>query len=949
MKLFKKLFKSSNDRAIARIQPLVQAVNQYSPSIAKLTDDELKGKTNIFRQKLDNGASLEDLKIEAFAVAREAAWRVLGMRPYDVQVLGGYVLHQGDIAEMKTGEGKTLVATMPTYLNALTSKGVHVVTVNDYLARRDAEWMGQLYRWLGLSTGVIVNGLNDSQRQAAYNSDITYGQNNEFGFDYLRDNMKFKLSDYVQRELNFAIIDEVDSILIDEARTPLIISGPAENANELYQSVDAAIPKLKKDLDYNVDEKHHSATLTDEGIDKIELLLGIDHLYDPANIVLLHHINNALKAHTLYRRDVNYLVQNSQVMIIDEHTGRLMEGRRWSDGLHQAVEAKEGVAIQAENHTLANISFQNYFRIYNKLSGMTGTAKTEEEEFQKIYSLNVFVIPTNREIQRKDNDDLLYRTEKGKFKACVDQIKFCHAKGQPVLVGTTSVEKSEIIHKLLKREKISHEVLNAKHHMKEASIVAQAGRFGRITVATNMAGRGTDIILGGNAEYWGQARLEGLGVAVRYTDAWEYVEDFVKKICINKTNEAKAMRSQYDVLSNIEDSVIAEIEAVRDEFKSEQKQVLEAGGLFILGTERHESRRIDNQLRGRAGRQGDPGESCFFLSFEDDLMRVFSSNDVAAKLLDKSGLDDSQPIAHPMASRSVENAQRQLESQHFDHRKNLLEYDDVMNQQRKSIYKFRLDVLRAENQELQEIILDSIEDVLRQMIQQHCNSNLSAERWDVNAFIEALQKQFDTNVELDDLPRNHEFYLRRIYFKIEETFKQKRDHLEQIQEGALFEITQQLYLETIDEFWKRHLQTMDQLRSGIGLRSYGQRDPKKEYQREGFNLFLDLMHQVRSQVMGNLFFLTVKSKKEIEEERAAYENYIAEQGRKQRLMEERQKRAEELAAARSALQFDDEQEVEKSQPVRRERPKVSRNAPCWCGSGKKYKKCHFNEDQRLDA
>ena len=508
MKILNKLFGTANDRALRKLHPLKDAVNAQADRIAKLSDDELRGMTQTFKERLEQGASLDDIQIEAFAVAREASWRVLGMRPYDVQVIGGFALHQGNVAEMKTGEGKTLVATMPTYLNALSGKGVHVVTVNDYLARRDAEWMGQLYRWLGQSTGVIISGVSDSDRKAAYASDITYGQNNEFGFDYLRDNMKFSLDDYVQRELNFAIIDEVDSILIDEARTPLIISGPSESANELYGVIDQLIPRLKRDIDYNVDEKYHSATLTDEGVDKVERLLGIDYLYDSSNIIVLHHVNNALKAHTLYKRDVNYLVRSGQVIIIDEHTGRPMDGRRWSDGLHQAVEAKEGVDIKSENHTLATVTFQNYFRLYNKLSGMTGTAKTEEEEFQKIYDLSVIEIPTNRKIARFDQPDLIYRTEQGKFHACVDQIKACHAKGQPVLVGTTSVEKSEILHRLLRHAKIEHEVLNAKHHTREASIVAQAGRLGRVTVATNMAGRGTDIILGGNAEYWGQALLE---------------------------------------------------------------------------------------------------------------------------------------------------------------------------------------------------------------------------------------------------------------------------------------------------------------------------------------------------------------------------------------------------------------------------------------------------------
>ncbi len=628
-----KIFGTANDRALKKIRPLVSAISAMEPQIHALSDDALKGKTAEFRQKIEQGASLDDLLVESFAVVREASIRVLGMRPYDVQMIGGIALHKGHIAEMKTGEGKTLVATMPCYLNGLSGHGVHVVTVNDYLARRDAEWMGQLYRWLGLSTGVIVHGLDDIERQKEYNADITYGQNNEFGFDYLRDNMKYSLSQYVQRELNFAIVDEVDSILIDEARTPLIISGAPEDSSELYIAIDKLIPKLKKDIHYNIDEKAHSATLTEDGVEYAEKLLQVSNLYDPSNIVLLHHVNNALRAHTLYRRDVNYLVKDGEVLIIDEHTGRLMPGRRWSDGLHQAIEAKEGVEIQAENYTLATISFQNYFRLYKKLAGMTGTAKTEEEEFQKTYKRDVIVIPTNKPIARIDYPDLIYRTERGKFRACVAEIKERHSKGQPILVGTTSVEKSEIIHKMLLKEGIDHNVLNAKQHAREAAIVAQAGRYGAVTVATNMAGRGTDIILGGNAEYWGQVLIEDAGLAVRHTPLWEKVEDFVKQICIHKEEIAREMRQNDVELRAIPEDFIRQIAETRDKFAEEQQKVREAGGLFILGTERHESRRIDNQLRGRSGRQGDPGASRFYLSLEDDLMRIFA-NDRIIRVMD---------------------------------------------------------------------------------------------------------------------------------------------------------------------------------------------------------------------------------------------------------------------------------------------------------------------------
>jgi preprotein translocase subunit SecA len=973
LNILKKLFGTANERAIRKLQPLQASVSALEDRMQGLSDIELKGMSQTFKERLEQGALLDDIQIEAFAVAREAAWRVLGMRPYDVQVIGGFALHQGNIAEMKTGEGKTLVATMPTYLNALSGKGVHVVTVNDYLARRDAEWMGQLYRWLGQSTGVIISGVSDQDRKNAYGADITYGQNNEFGFDYLRDNMKFSLDDYVQRELNFAIIDEVDSILIDEARTPLIISGPAESADDMYVEVDKIIPKLKRDIDYNVDEKYHSATLTDEGVDKVEQLLKVDYLYESGNIILLHHVNNALKAHTLYKRDVNYLVQGGQVVIIDEHTGRLMDGRRWSDGLHQAVEAKERVEIKSENHTLATVTFQNYFRLYNKLSGMTGTAKTEEEEFQKIYKLDVIEIPTNRPIARNDQPDLIYRTEQGKFLSCVDQIKICHDKGQPVLVGTTSVEKSEILHRLLKHAKIEHEVLNAKHHTREASIVAQAGRSGRVTVATNMAGRGTDIILGGNAEHWGQALLEEQDIARRYTPNWEYVEDFVKAICINKEDEARELRAKHDVLAEISDETIAQIAERRDKFKGEQADVLEAGGLFILGTERHESRRIDNQLRGRAGRQGDPGESRFFLSLEDDLMRIFAKDNLV-KIMDWAGMDDSAPIESKYVSRSVETAQRRIEGQHFDHRKNLLEYDDVMNQQRQTLYKFRLDILKANPEQLQEICLDSIENIVTNLVDTHCNQNLSVDRWDIPALEESTHSQFGVELDLSDLSRNRTQYLRRIYFKVQETFFAQRDSINQHQDDVFFDLARDQYLQIIDELWKRHLQTMDQLRSGIGLRGYGQRDPKREYQREGFNLFKMALLSVKSQVIFRMLSVRLQTAEEVREEQEAYERYVAEQEQRRQAREERAKRARDMASSHRSPKPDDilapsrakkgarssrknqggsrtnTQSAESSSRVvnGRERPAVlpSRNAPCWCGNGKKYKRCCADGDAR---
>jgi len=961
---------------------------------------------------------------------------VLGMRPYDVQIIGGAVLHSGRIAEMKTGEGKTLVATLPCYLNALKGRGVHVVTVNDYLARRDAEWMGQLYRWLGLSTGVIVNGIEDGQRQAAYNADITYGQNNEFGFDYLRDNMKYDLARYVQRPHFYAIIDEVDSILIDEARTPLIISGPAEDAAEMYVTVDRMIPKLKKDIHYNVDEKAHSATLTEEGVSTVEQMLNVDNLYEPANIILLHHVSNALKAHTLYRRDVNYLVKDSEVLIIDEHTGRLMPGRRWSDGLHQAVEAKEGVSIQAENHTLATVSFQNYFRIYEKLSGMTGTAKTEEQEFQSIYKLDTVVIPTNKPVIRKDTPDMVYRTEKGKFRQCVEEIKECFARGQPVLVGTTSVEKSEIVHKMLTREGIPHEVLNAKHHEREAAIVAQAGRLGHVTVATNMAGRGTDIILGGNAEFWGQAKLLELGVAERYTPDWEKVEDFVKTIVIGQEAKAREMLQSEPLLANVPESLIGEIAETRDIFRDEQKKVLAAGGLHILGTERHESRRIDNQLRGRAGRQGDPGSSRFFLSLEDSLMRIFASDRMTA-IMDRLGMSDDAPIEAGMVSRAIENAQRRVEAQHFDARKNLLEYDDVMNQQRKSIYKFRRRVLASEDpralnllkllektplksneaveklgvdarfvmaimesfrrrnyievvldetllkvsedgksaeappeaitlklsdlgrkrlteaESLEEISLDAIEDLVTNMVRVQCPESMPPDKWDIDALAEAVLFQFNHQVKLSDLPRAAVRYEDRIYTEVEKPYLAKSAEINAHQPLVFHQMEKDFYLRQVDDQWKHHLQVMDQLRTGIGLRGYGQRDPKKEYQKEGFRLFKDLLINVKSQVMGQVFRLPVRSQEEIRREEEETRR------RREAQLRQLQLQAGDLDKGEDTPQTKGQSIKAPAGPApdqvldpisravatqRRDRPKLGRNDVCWCGSGQKYKKCHMEAD-----
>jgi len=941
MDLFTRLFGTANERALAKITPFVPQINALEPAMQKLSDDELKAKTPYFKAKLAAGATLDDILVEAFAVCREASVRVLGLRHYDVQLIGGAVLHSGKIAEMKTGEGKTLVATLACYLNALGGKGVHVVTVNDYLARRDAEWMGQLYRWLGLSVGVIVHGLTDQQRQDAYNSDITYGQNNEFGFDYLRDNMKFELSRYVQRELNFAIVDEVDSILIDEARTPLIISGQAEDSSELYRTVDKLMPKLKRDVHYNVDEKSHSATLTEDGVEQIEKLMQVDNLYAPEHIIVLHHVNNALKAHTLYRRDVNYLVREGEVVIIDEHTGRLMPGRRWSDGLHQAVEAKEGVDIQPESQTLATVSFQNYFRIYKKLAGMTGTAKTEEEEFQKIYKLDAVQVPTHRPIQRTDKPDIVYRSERGKFRAIVDEIKACNAKGQPVLVGTISVEKSEILHRLLDKEGIAHTVLNAKHHAREASIVAQAGRLGAVTVATNMAGRGTDIILGGNAEYAGQALMEARGFE-RHTLDWEHAEGFVKQICIGKEHNARALLETLG--DRADEALIEEIKALREQLKREQAQVVTAGGLHIIGSERHESRRIDNQLRGRAGRQGDPGSSRFYLSLEDDLMRIFGS-DRLVSVMDRLGMSDDAPIEATMVTRSIENAQKRVEGQHFDARKNLLEYDDVMNQQRKTVYAWRLRVLRSEGEALREITYDAIEDLVINLTATYCGAEMKLEEWKPEALIEEVERQFGVKVDFTGLPQSTERYQERVYFAVEKALKARHAEIEEKQPNIFGRIEKELFLRTIDELWKHHLQVMDQLRQGIGLRGYGQRDPKKEYQKEGFRLFQDLLVETKAKVVSQLMRVQVRGEAEVRAEEEAYRRRIEALQRQMQMSAPGGDKTEDgapagptpeqvLAARRAAA------------PVlqRRNRAKIGRNDPCWCGSGKKYKACHMAAD-----
>jgi preprotein translocase subunit SecA len=888
--LIKKLFGSKNDRELKRMGAVVARINALEEGIAALSDEQLRGKTLEFRERLAAGETLDQLLPEAFAVVREAGKRVLGMRHFDMQLLGGMVLHSGKIAEMKTGEGKTLVATLPSYLNALTGRGVHVITVNDYLARRDSEWMGGIHRFLGLSVGVIVHGLTDAQRKAAYACDITYGTNNEFGFDYLRDNMKFSLNDYVQREHHFAIVDEVDSILIDEARTPLIISGPSEVSSELYYTVNRIIPMLKKGEviehrdeklgrkvkeytgDYTIDEKAKSATLTEQGVLRVEKLMNVDNLYDPQHIEILHHVNQSLKAHALFKRDVDYVVKDGEVMIVDEFTGRLMPGRRWSDGLHQAVEAKEGVKIENENQTLATITFQNYFRMYEKLSGMTGTADTEATEFHQIYKLDVVVIPTNRPMQRQDMADVIYKTEMEKFKAVVEDVEQSHATGQPVLVGTISIEKSELLSEMLRKRGVPHNVLNAKQHEREAEIVAQAGRKGAVTIATNMAGRGTDIILGGNPEMLARREAQG-----------------------QEEPEAAfpALLEKYQALC-----------------AGEKEQVLEAGGLYICGTERHESRRIDNQLRGRSGRQGDPGKSRFYMSLEDDLLRIFGSHRVAF-VMEKLKLPEGEPIEHGMISRAVENAQKKVEGHNFEIRKHLIEYDDVMNKQREVIYTQRREVLGGEGvrETVESIVLEMVEDVVATF----CPEKTPAAEWNLDSL--ALD-MFDQFMIEPQLPTVEKGLTRK---ELEETLKEQvmtrlAEKEEEFTTPVMEHLMKVLLLQTIDQQWKDHLLSIDHLKEGIGLRGYAQRNPKEEYKREAYRLFMEMMGRIRQEMVNKLFRVQLRREEDVER--------MEEQQRRQRLILNR-------------VGADDQPK----QPTTRDEERIGRNDPCPCGSGKKYKKC----------
>jgi preprotein translocase subunit SecA len=963
-----KIFGTQNDRELKSIAAMVTRINELEKTVSPLSNPELQAKTAAFREQLSQGQHLDAILPEAFAVCREASKRVLGQRHYDVQLVGGITLHKGRIAEMKTGEGKTLTATSPFYLNGLTGKGSHLVTVNDYLARRDCEHMGQVYHFLGLSTGIIVHGLTDIERKRNYGADISYGTNNEFGFDYLRDNMKFRLEDYVQRDLNFAVVDEVDSILIDEARTPLIISGPSDDSSHLYTEIDAHIRVgggLVKEEDFTIDEKQKSASLTEKGIDKMEARMGMQNLYDPRNIEVLHHVQQALRAHVIYKRDVDYVVRDGEVMIVDEFTGRLMPGRRWSDGLHQAIEAKEGVDIESENQTLATITFQNYFRMYNKLAGMTGTADTEAAEFKQIYKLDVTVIPTNRPMIRIDNADMIYKNQKGKYRAAVEEIKRLHAKGQPVLVGTTSVEKSEIIHTLLKADNIRHSVLNAKQHEREAYVVAQAGRKASITIATNMAGRGTDILLGGNPEL--------------------LAEEEVGKLKAGATAEERA---EWD----------AKMDEARPRWKElctrERDEVKTAGGLFILGTERHESRRIDNQLRGRSGRQGDAGGSRFYLSFEDDLLRIFGHSTLLQATVQK--MEEDEQVEHRWTTKAIENAQKKVEGHNYDIRKHLLEYDDVMNQQRKVIYSMRKEVLSRES--LRDMVMEFLSENARGIAQEYFpNGKLKRNERGLaelnmaelkNTLANTLQSMPEFK-ESDIQPFNH-IGLEKLIMKLGESRYQSKE--KDYGNEMVRHLEKMILLTTIDQLWKDHLLAMDHLRDGVGLQGYGQKDPIVVYKMEAFRFFKMMMEQITNDVVRKLFAVQVSPNQDandIEEAIEREEASIADEGAfKYNLTADgelvptasgnghpppaaekappmdlshlhKAPRQMQLSRGASPAQpgspfagagggsgpFAQPQHSGGSSGARPPQSssdvdKVGRNDPCPCGSGKKYKKCH---------
>ncbi len=898
----RRLFGTANDRLLKTFKKQVEAINDIEPTLLGLSDDELKARTDWLRGRLAQGEDEDDILVDAFATVREAAKRTLGQRHFDVQLLGGIVLHKGMISEMRTGEGKTLVATLPVYLNALSSQGVHVVTVNDYLAQRDSEWMGQIYRFLGLTVGVIVHDLDDGQRQAAYGADITYGTNNEFGFDYLRDNMKFRLDEMVQRPFHYAIVDEVDSILIDEARTPLIISGPTEDNSELYLRVDRLIPELTAE-DFEKDEKARAVTLTEQGVEHMEALLtqvglmSSGNLYDIQNISLVHHANQALRAHKLFTRDVDYIVKDNKVIIIDEFTGRMMEGRRYSEGLHQALEAKEQVEIQNENQTLASITFQNYFRLYPKLAGMTGSAMTEASVFGEIYNLEVVDIPTNVDVQRHDHDDQVYRTAREKVDAIVELIEDCRKRRQPVLVGTVSIEKSELLSEMLKKKKVPHEVLNARHHEREAFIVAQAGVPGGVTIATNMAGRGTDIQLGGNLEMRLKAELAGI--------------------------EDPAAQS-------------AKATAIRDEVAELRKVALEAGGLYVIGTERHESRRIDNQLRGRSGRQGDPGASKFFLSLEDDLMRIFGSQRMDG-MLQKLGLQEGEAIIHPWINKALEKAQQKVEARNFDIRKNLLKFDDVMNDQRKVIYEQRKELMNAV--EVSQTIVDMRHEVIEEIVHRCIPERAYPEQWDVTGLHEEALRVFNLDLPVAAWAQEEGIAGTEMRHRIlDSTDRKMAEKAANYGPEVMRMVEKSLLLQLLDQSWKDHLLTLDHLRQGIGLRAYGQRDPLNEYKREAFNLFEEMLSRLREKITSLLAHIELRVEADAEE--------ALQPRRPTRVVESR----EDPAFAGAEAEALPQQTVTATlQPVRTAAVNpadpstwtgAARNAPCPCGSGKKYKHCH---------
>jgi preprotein translocase subunit SecA len=983
--LLAKVVGTQNDRELKRLRPVVAQVNTFEPAIQALSDEQLRAKTAEFRQRLASGEALDDLMPEAFAVVREAGRRVLNMRHFDVQLIGGAVLHKGKIAEMKTGEGKTLVATLPAYLNALEGKGVHVVTVNDYLARRDSEWMGKIYRFLGMTVGVIQHDLNDQERQVAYAADITYGTNNEFGFDYLRDNMKFELAHYVQRGHHFAIVDEVDSILIDEARTPLIISGPAEESTDLYYEVDRIIPRLKMGAvvqgdtkaeerealeatgDYIKDEKHKTVTLTEDGMAKAEELLAHKMqpggLYDPANMPLLHHVNQALRAHVLFHRDVDYMIKDGEVVIVDEFTGRLMPGRRWSDGLHQAVEAKEKVKIERENQTLATVTFQNYFRKYKKLSGMTGTADTEAEEFAKIYNLDVVIIPPNRKLQRVENPDLVYRTEKEKWDAIVSEIVEEHAKGRPVLVGTVSIEKSEKLSTLLDRRGLKrgtttgggadkHVVLNAKYHAQEAEFVAQAGRKGSVTIATNMAGRGTDILLGGNAEFMARQQALAEQIAERLPKGEErFVEDEQFVYFFHLDAFYRVPKAAYERIFN----------HFKQQCDAEHDEVIALGGLHIVATERHEARRIDNQLRGRAGRQGDPGASRFYLALEDDLMRIFGSDRISG-LMQRLGMEEGVPIEHGMVTKAIERAQKQVEAQNFSVRKHLLEYDDVMNKQRENIYALRRQILEGkirlqdedgEEAELdtREYLMDLAEDILDALVESFAPRAGDVEAWDLEALKREVMRIFAVDVSaLDFSDRTSDEIRDALWAAVTESYDDKE---KLVGREVLERVERDIMLQIVDQQWKDHLYSLDHLKEGIGLRGYGQKDPLVEYKRESFDLFQAMKERIDEEVVRYLWWLRPVLNEETgpappprpipRRSQPLILNDPSAESQQSMLGGSRAQAPQQAspfgpAHDKQPARVGGDDAVQKT--VRRDEPKVGRNDPCPCGSGKKYKKCH---------